>query len=149
MRSAMPKNSEKIFYLNNFFQCIFQTATFSPVFYTFKRATHNLTQSWALFHVLYVIFKKIKNKKCTSYALFREVNFSRNINFSFAQFCFVLIEGVNKHITLNIVATLPQYCFAIFIIFANIPSWLINKYVTLKKYYWTRFPFFHCFYAWL
>ena len=51
------------------FQCNFQTATASPVFYAFKRVIHNFSQFWALFHVLYVIKKK---NKCTSYALFTE-----------------------------------------------------------------------------
>ena len=41
------------------------------------------------------------------------------------------------HITLNIVATLPQCCFAIFAIFANIPSRLIRTYATLRQYCWS------------
>ena len=49
-------------YRNNFYQRHFQTATVSPVF--LKRVTHDLSQFWAFFHVLYVIYKKIK--KCMS-----------------------------------------------------------------------------------
>ena len=45
-------------------------------------------------------------------------------------------DDSSSHITLNIVATLPQCCFAIFAIFANIPSRFINTYATLRQYCW-------------
>ena len=44
--------------------------------------------------------------------------FTKNV----AHMYFREIEWESTHITLNIVATLPQCCFAIFAIFANIPS---------------------------
>ena len=45
--------------------------------------------------------------------------------------------SVRSHITLNIVATMPRYCFAIFTIFLNIPYRFINTYATLRQYCWT------------
>ena len=46
-------------------------------------------------------------------------------------------RNIIAHLTLNIAATLAQYCFVIFTIFANIATRLINMYATLRQYCWT------------
>ena len=63
-----------------------------------KRVTHNFTQFLAPIHDHYVISKKIKNKKCTSYALFRKVHFSQNVHFPFTQFFLLVIEDLNTYL---------------------------------------------------
>ena len=55
---------------------------------------------------------------------------------------------ITSNITSNIGAILPQCFFAIFTIFANIPSRLINIYATLRQYYCKpMIPFLHEFFS--
>ena len=92
MRSAIPKIPRKFLLRKKFFQCNFQTATVSPVFYAFKRVTHNFTQFWALFHLnARIMHFLLKN------ALFRKMHISRKPHF-FAQFSHAVIEDLNTYL---------------------------------------------------